>query len=67
MDELGVKLNDPVSSWNLDSGKSNVPGYTTETHSPLLAGTASSILNVPVRETNIYAKQHLTCYLVIKT
>ena len=45
MDELGVKLNGPVSSWNLDSGKSNVPGYTTETHSPLLAGTASSILN----------------------
>jgi hypothetical protein len=45
MDELGVKLNSPVSSWNLDSGKSNVPGYTTETHSPLLAGTASSILN----------------------
>ena len=44
-DELGVKLNGPVSSWNLDSGKSNVPGYTTETHSPLLAGTASSILN----------------------
>ena len=45
MDELGVKLNGPVSSLNLDSGKSNVPGYTTETHSPLLAGTASSILN----------------------
>jgi hypothetical protein len=45
MDELGVKLNGPVSSWNLDSGKSNVPGYTTETNSPLLAGTASSILN----------------------
>ena len=45
MDELGVKLNGPVSSWNLDSGKSNVPQYTTETHSPLLAGIASSILN----------------------
>ena len=35
MDELGVKLNGPVSSWNPDSGKSNVPGYTTETHSYL--------------------------------
>ena len=45
MDELGVKMNSPVSSWNLDSGKSNVPGYTIETNSPLLAGTASSILN----------------------
>ena len=44
MDELGVKLTGPVSSWNLDSGKSNVPRYTTETRGPLLAGTASSIL-----------------------
>ena len=26
MDELGVKLNGPVSSWNLDSDKSNVSG-----------------------------------------
>ena len=41
MDELGVKLTGPVSPWNLDSGKSNVPGYTTETHGPLLT---SSIL-----------------------
>ena len=44
LDELGVKLTGPVSSCNLDSGKSNVPGYTRETHGPLLAGTASSIL-----------------------
>jgi hypothetical protein len=43
MDELGVKLTGPVSSWNLDSGKSNVPGYTTDTHGHLLAGTVSSI------------------------
>ena len=41
MDELGVKLTGPVSPSNLDSGKSNVPGYTTETHGPLLS---SSIL-----------------------
>ena len=44
MDELGVKLTGPVSLWNLDSGKSNFPGYTTETHGPLPAGTASSKL-----------------------
>ena len=44
LDELRVKLTSPVSSCNLDSGKSNVPGYTKETHGPLLTGTASSIL-----------------------
>ena len=44
LDELGVKLTGPVFSCNLDSGKSNVPGYTRETHSPLLVGTSSSIL-----------------------
>jgi hypothetical protein len=27
MGELGVKLTGPVSSWNLDSGKSNIPGF----------------------------------------
>jgi hypothetical protein len=31
--ELGVKLTGPVSSCNLDSCKSNVPGYTRETQS----------------------------------
>jgi hypothetical protein len=44
LDELGVKLTGPVCPCNLDSGKSNVPGYIRETHGPLLAGTASSML-----------------------
>ena len=43
MDELGMKLTGLVSSWNLDSGISNVPEYTTEIHGPLLAGAASYI------------------------
>ena len=40
MDELGVKL----TLHEISTGKSNVRGYTTETHDPLLAGTASSLL-----------------------
>jgi hypothetical protein len=39
MDELGVKLTGPVSISTLVNQRS--PDYTTETHGPLLAGTAS--------------------------
>jgi hypothetical protein len=57
MDELGAKMTDLVSTGNLGSGKSNVPGSTTEIHGHLLAGTASSILisssvSVSVRSTS---------------
>jgi len=35
MDELGVKLTGPVSSRNLDSGKSNVPDNIQQKHTVL--------------------------------
>jgi hypothetical protein len=55
VDELGAKMTGPVSTGNLGSGKSNVPGSTTEIHGPLLAGTASSAkTQFAIDKVNIY-------------